>query len=64
MFQWISWADDGTLEAMEQPESRFRLAVQWHPEWRVTENPFYRGIFQAFAAACRERAESRQALPA
>ena len=37
----------------------FLLAVQWHPEWRVTENPFYLGIFQAFAAACRERASQR-----
>lgn len=24
--------DDGTLEAMEDPAARFRLAVQWHPE--------------------------------
>ncbi|MHB1473024.1 MAG: gamma-glutamyl-gamma-aminobutyrate hydrolase family protein [Dermatophilaceae bacterium] len=27
-----AWAPDGTLEAMEHPASRFRLAVQWHPE--------------------------------
>jgi putative glutamine amidotransferase len=27
-----AWADDGTLEAMEDPGSGFRLAVQWHPE--------------------------------
>jgi putative glutamine amidotransferase len=27
-----AWAPDGTLEAMEHPPSRFRLAVQWHPE--------------------------------
>lgn len=26
------WADDGTLEAMEDPSASFRLAVQWHPE--------------------------------
>jgi len=37
----------------------FLLAVQWHPEWKVTENPFYLGIFQAFAAACRARAAQR-----
>ncbi len=53
-------ARDGLVEAvrLEDP-GPFLLAVQWHPEWRVTENPFYLGIFQAFAAACRERAKTR-----
>jgi len=27
-----AWHADGTLEAMEDPASGFRLAVQWHPE--------------------------------
>jgi putative glutamine amidotransferase len=27
-----AWHADGTLEAMEDPASDFRLAVQWHPE--------------------------------
>jgi putative glutamine amidotransferase len=27
-----AWAADGTLEAMEDPNAGFRLAVQWHPE--------------------------------
>jgi len=27
-----AWHEDGTLEAMEDPMSTFRLAVQWHPE--------------------------------
>lgn len=26
------WALDDTLEALEDPEASFRLAVQWHPE--------------------------------
>lgn len=59
-------ARDGLVEAVRLDEGRapgeplpFLLAVQWHPEWRVTENPFYLGIFQAFAAACRERASQR-----
>ena len=59
-------APDGLIEAVRldrgNPETPdpFLLAVQWHPEWRVTENPFYLGIFQAFAAACRRRAEQRR----
>jgi putative glutamine amidotransferase len=27
-----AWADDGTLEAVEDPSQRFALGVQWHPE--------------------------------
>lgn len=27
-----AYADDGTLEAMEDPQAPFRVAVQWHPE--------------------------------
>ncbi|WP_295363536.1 gamma-glutamyl-gamma-aminobutyrate hydrolase family protein [Arenimonas sp.] len=59
-------APDGLVEAVRLDRGRpdapdpFLLAVQWHPEWRVTENPFYLGIFQAFAAACRQRAQQRQ----
>lgn len=53
-------ARDGLVEAVRLDDpGPFLLAVQWHPEWRVTENPFYLGIFQAFAAACRKRASQR-----
>lgn len=57
-------APDGLIEAVrlereDDGPAPFLLAVQWHPEWKVRENPFYLGIFQAFAAACRERAEKR-----
>jgi putative glutamine amidotransferase len=31
-YRAAAWHDDGTLEAMEDPGSRFRIAVQWHPE--------------------------------
>jgi putative glutamine amidotransferase len=41
------WAPDGTLEAMESPGSRFRLAVQWHPEAGPDDR-----LFDAFIAAC------------
>jgi putative glutamine amidotransferase len=53
-------APDGLVEGVRlDSDQTFLLAVQWHPEWKVTENPFYLGIFQAFAAACRARAAQR-----
>jgi len=53
-------AHDGLVEGVRLDSAdEFLLAVQWHPEWKVRENPFYLGIFQAFAAACRARAATR-----
>ena len=28
----VAWADDGTIEGLEDPERRFALGVLWHPE--------------------------------
>ncbi|MBK8070290.1 MAG: gamma-glutamyl-gamma-aminobutyrate hydrolase family protein [Rhodanobacteraceae bacterium] len=53
-------APDGLIEAVRlASDDTFLLAVQWHPEWKVRENPFYLGIFERFAAAVRARAASR-----
>jgi putative glutamine amidotransferase len=53
-------APDGTIEAVSVPDARgFVLAVQWHPEWRVLENPTSRRLFAAFGAACRARQRAR-----
>lgn len=53
-------APDGLIEAFRiESAPRFALAVQWHPEWKVMDNPFSRAMFSAFGAACRDRAESR-----
>ena len=49
-------ASDGLIEAFSvQNSAAFSLAVQWHPEWKVVENPFYLAIFRAFGVACRQR---------
>ncbi len=53
-------APDGTIEAVSiQDACGFALAVQWHPEWRVLENPTSRRLFAAFGAACRARQRAR-----
>lgn len=55
-------ADDGLIEAFTvDGVPGFSLAVQWHPEWRVTENPFSHAMFRAFGDACRDYAGIRQA---
>nr|WP_298124198.1 gamma-glutamyl-gamma-aminobutyrate hydrolase family protein [uncultured Pseudoxanthomonas sp.] len=55
-------APDGLIEAFRHDGPAFMLAVQWHPEWKVAENPFYLAIFQAFGNACRARAAHRGAV--
>ncbi|WP_395770385.1 gamma-glutamyl-gamma-aminobutyrate hydrolase family protein [Arenimonas sp.] len=53
-------APDGLVEAIRlDSDDTFLLAVQWHPEWKVTENPFSLEIFKAFGAACKARAAGR-----
>ena len=47
-------APDGLVEAFRIADHpNFALAVQWHPEWRMADNPDSVAIFQAFGAACR-----------
>ena len=47
-------APDGLIEAFSVTAAKsFALGVQWHPEWKVMENPFYLRIFEAFGDACR-----------
>ena len=54
-------ADDGLVESFSVDGAKsFAFAVQWHPEWRVTENEVSMKIFKAFGDACRERAAGRK----
>lgn len=46
-------ADDGLVEAWRLESAEFVLGLQWHPEWRATENPLSMAIFGAFGDACR-----------
>lgn len=53
-------APDGLIEAFQVRNApRFAVAVQWHPEWQVMDNPFSRALFAAFGDASRERAQTR-----
>lgn len=47
-------AEDGLIEAFTIGGAPgFNLAVQWHPEWKVRENPLSMSLFNAFGEALR-----------
>jgi putative glutamine amidotransferase len=53
-------AGDGLVEAFRGPrDDAFLLAVQWHPEWKPAEHPFYAAILRVFGEACRARLAQR-----
>jgi putative glutamine amidotransferase len=48
-------AEDGLVEAFSVVDAPgFTLALQWHPEWRITHNPYSMKMFGSFGQACRE----------
>jgi putative glutamine amidotransferase len=46
-------APDGQIEGVSLPLARFVVGVQWHPEYKVAENPVSSALFSAFGRACR-----------
>lgn len=56
----LAHAEDGLVEAFGvESATAFAYAVQWHPEWRTSSNPFYAAIFAAFGEACNARHAQR-----
>ncbi len=43
--------EDGAVEGLERPASRFVIAVQWHPEDQVSAHPEQLRLFEAFRDA-------------
>jgi gamma-glutamyl-gamma-aminobutyrate hydrolase PuuD len=52
-----AWADDGTLEAIEDPTRRFALGVLWHPE--AGEDA---ALFEALVEEARAYRAEREAI--
>jgi len=46
----VATAEDGIIEALELPNCKFCLGIQWHPEYNTS--PADKNIFQAFVSAC------------
>ena len=49
----VAHAEDGVIEAVELPEKRFAIGVQWHPEC-LPEEPAMQRLFSEFVNAARE----------
>jgi putative glutamine amidotransferase len=48
--------EDGIVEGLERPASRFVVAVQWHPESFWNRPDSFQQLFDAHAEACRSAA--------
>jgi gamma-glutamyl-gamma-aminobutyrate hydrolase PuuD len=51
----VAWADDGTVEALEDPSKRFAVGVLWHPE--AGED---RALFEELVEQARAYREERR----
>ena len=54
-----AWAEDGTLEALEDPSKRFALGVLWHPEAGEDAALFEALVDQARAYSAERRPRHR-----
>ena len=54
----VSRAPDGVVEAVEMPEHRWLVAVQWHPEMTAVTDPVQQQLFNALVAAAMNPARS------
>jgi putative glutamine amidotransferase len=52
-----AWAADGTLEGVEDPEKRFAIGVQWHPEAAGDQ-----ALFEALVQEARAYRAGRKAV--
>ncbi|MDR2255790.1 MAG: gamma-glutamyl-gamma-aminobutyrate hydrolase family protein [Arthrobacter sp.] len=48
---------DGVIEAIEDPDARFGVAVQWHPEEDATDRRLFAGLVAAAQAFARQKQE-------
>ena len=52
-FRVTAFAEDGLIEALELPDRRFFLGVQWHPEHMWQDYKSARDIWRGLVDACK-----------
>jgi len=55
-FQPMAFADDGLIEAFYDPQSKFTVGLQFHPERMFNEYEGNAMVYSAFVKACKQRA--------
>jgi len=50
----VAWAPDGVIEALECPEKRFLVGVQWHPECLGGDHRAF-GLFEGLVEAASDK---------
>jgi putative glutamine amidotransferase len=56
----VAWHEDGTIEAIEDPEHAWFIGVQWHPE-RSPTAPASERLFRSFVETAARHAQARGA---
>ena len=54
----MAWSDDGTIEAIEDPDRRFLIGVQWHAELLVDRRA-HLTLFERFTDSAGEFGRER-----
>ncbi|MDX1420300.1 MAG: gamma-glutamyl-gamma-aminobutyrate hydrolase family protein [Rubricoccaceae bacterium] len=58
-----AYASDGLIEALEAPEGRFEVGVQWHPEMLIEQDPGMHRLFDSFIEAASAWRTRRRLVP-
>ncbi len=53
----VGWSDDGVVEAVEDPDMRFAVGVQWHPE-AGTDDRLFTALVESAHAFCAGRPQT------
>jgi len=54
-----AWAQDGLIEAVENPSRTFVIGVQWHPEGTWKKDAFSKKLFHSLIRASKSAAKEK-----
>lgn len=49
----VAYSEDGIVEAVEEPNKKFFIGVQWHPELNYQTDDISKKIWKSFIESCR-----------